>query len=67
MLSAIISHSNLFRVERLFSDRVSNPISNNPFFKPESAPLRLENGHAVFNKSISRSLKDVTKYRVIEI
>jgi hypothetical protein len=67
MLSAIISHSEMFRAERLFSEGVSNPISNNPYFKPQSASTKLNQGHSAFNKCISRSLKDITKYCVIEI
>lgn len=57
----------MFRAERLFSEGVSNPIPNNPHFRSESASTKLDQGHSVFYKSISRSLKDITKYCVIEI
>jgi hypothetical protein len=67
MISAILSCTEMFRAERLFTDRVSSPIPNNPFHKSENALLKRNKDNAVFNKSISRSLKNITKYRVVEI
>ena len=67
MISAILSYSEMFRAERLFTDRVSSPIPNNPFLKSEYALSKHNKDNAVFNKSISRSLKNITKYRVVEI
>jgi hypothetical protein len=67
MISAILTKSDIFRAERLFSERVSNPISTSSFFKPTQIQSDNDQDPVVFNKFISRLLKDTKKYRVVDL
>lgn len=67
MASLILNTKDIFRAERLFSERVCSPISTNSFFKTESDLCGNDREPVIFNKSISRLLKDAMKYRVVNL
>lgn len=67
MASLILNNKDLFRAERLFSERVSCPLSSNFFYKPESEYCNVDSDSASFNKFISRLLKNTKTYRVVEL
>lgn len=67
MSGAILTKSDMFRAERLFSERVSSPISTNSFFKSENDLYEDGREPIMFNKSISRLLNNTKKYRVVKL
>jgi len=67
MASLILDNKDMFRAERLFSERVSSPISTNSFYRTRSERNEDNNETIVFNKFISRLLNDTKKYRVVQL
>ena len=67
MSNLILNNKDLFRAERLFSERVCSPISTNIFFKSENAQFEEGDESITFNKSISRFLKNTKKYRIVNL
>jgi hypothetical protein len=57
MSNLILNQKDMFRAERLFSERIAGPISTQTFNQTES-------GH---NRSISRLIDDTKKYRIVRI
>ena len=67
MASITQNNKDLFRAKRLFSERVSSPISTNSFYGFGNDFSHVKSASAVFNKFISRLLNDTKKYRVVKI
>jgi len=67
MASLVLNNKDVFRAERLFSERVSSPISSSSFYKSISDFNNEKTESIVFNKFISRLLKDTKDYRVVEL
>lgn len=67
MSNLILNNKDLFRAERLFSERVSNPIKSNSFYKSDYHSTSNEHGTVVFNKFISRLLKEAKEYRIVNL
>jgi len=67
MSCIILNNQDLFCAERLFSERVSSPISTNSFYGSGNDLSHGDTASAVFNKFISRLLNDTKKYRVVKI
>jgi len=67
MANLILNNKNIFRAERLFSERVSSPISSSSFYKSFSDFNNEKTESVVFNKFISRLLKNTKDYRVVEL
>jgi hypothetical protein len=57
MSNLILNQKDIFRTERLFSERVFGPISTNTFYQTDDG----------FNRSISRLVNDTKKYRVVRL
>lgn len=57
MSNLVLDQKDMFRTERLFSERVAGAISTHSF-------NRSEGGH---NRSISRVIDDTKKYRIVRI
>jgi hypothetical protein len=57
MSNLILNQKEIFRAERLFSERVSGPISTNAFYQADGE----------FSRSISRLVSDTKKYRVVRL
>ena len=67
MSNLILTNADLFRAERLFSERVSTPISSNSFHKSGNDPIENNCEPVVFNKFISRLLNDTKEYRIVNL
>lgn len=67
MSSLILNNKDLFRAERLFSERVSCPISSNSFYKSRCDLHEDGREPIMFNKSISRLLNDTKEYRIVKL
>jgi len=67
MSCIILNNKDLFRAERLFSERVSSPISTNSFYGFGNDLRHDDSASVNFNKFISRLLNDTKKYRVVKI
>jgi len=67
MSNLILNNKDLFRAERLFSERVSSPISSNSFYKSGSLACSNDHGTIVFNKFISRLLREAKEYRIVNL
>jgi hypothetical protein len=57
MSNLILSDKDMFRAERLFSERISSPINCRSFVHTEGD----------FNKAISRLIIEAKKYRVVHL
>jgi hypothetical protein len=57
MSNLILNDKDMFRAERLFSERISSPINIRPIVHAEGD----------FNKSISRLVVEAKKYRVVRL
>jgi hypothetical protein len=57
MSNLILQHKDVFRVERLFSERVSGPIQTNTMYQSVGG----------FDRSISRLVSGTKKYRVVRL
>jgi len=57
MSNLILNQKDMFRAERLFSERISSPINTNSFGPTDGD----------FNKSISRLVNDTKKYWVVQL
>jgi len=67
MSNLILTNSDLFRAERLFSERVSTPISSNSFYKSGIETTENNCEPVVFNKFISRLLNGTKEYRIVNL
>ncbi len=57
MSNLILTQKDVFRAERLFSERIAGPLTSNAFHQSDGD----------FGRSISRLIEDTKKYRVVRI
>jgi|GEM_PF-1877444 len=67
MSGAILTKSDIFRAERLFSERVSTPIPTSSLCRAKKAFNENTQEVDTFNKSISRVLNETKLYRIVNL